>query len=214
MSDAHLGYGRAQSKELKRRRRRQHSREHQGPERMLIKRLVQFFEPLRRDPLAQQFLAALVSDRVNHQTAERRSRRAHQHRKSRNAFSMKEPRTNSQEPVLQFVKCSVFPAKIWIACGNTSITVCNDSTAPDGLPGRFSTRDVPHTPHSPRLNNANGVFFSPSRRILSDTPSSILPQTERVASGVTSRAEIPVPPVVTTRRALRARSTIAFWMAP
>src|SRR6266567_1094849 len=110
--------------------------------------------------------------------------------------------------------CSVFPASIWMACGRTSITDWRASTAPDGLPGRFRTKDVPQTPQTPRLNRAKGVFFSPSRRIRSATPSSILPQTERVASGVTSRAEMPVPPVVTTSRAFRASSTIAFWIPP
>src|SRR6185312_13918289 len=68
-------------------------------------------------------------------------------------------------------------------------------------------------PHTPRLRTANSVFFSPSRRMRSEIPSSILPHTARVASGVTSRAEIPVPPVVATNRALRASSTIAFWIA-
>src|SRR5437660_2238033 len=101
-----------------------------------------------------------------------------------------------------------------MACGRRSITDWRASTAPEGLPGRFRTKDVPHTPHTPRLSRAKGVFFSPSRRIRSATPSSILPQTERVASGVTSRAEIPVPPVVTTSRAFRASSTIAFWIPP
>src|ERR1043165_4287831 len=118
------------------------------------------------------------------------------------------------EKQIQLAMCSVFPARIWMACGKTSITACNDSTAPAGLPGRFSMTEVPQTPHKPRLNTANGVFFSPSRRIRSEIPSSIRPQTERVASGVTSRAEMPVPPVLTTNRAFRARSRSAFWIAP
>src|SRR5690348_17299707 len=109
--------------------------------------------------------------------------------------------------------CSVFPARIWMAWGNTSITASNDSTAPVGLPGRFSTTDAAHIPQTPRLSTANGVFFSPSRRMRSEMPSSMRPQTVRVASGVTSRVEIPVPPVVTTSRALRESSTIAFMIA-
>lgn len=56
-------------------------------------------------------------------------------------------------------------------------------------------------PHTPRERAAYGVCFSPSARINSATPSIVRSQTLRVASGVTSRGEIPVPPVVTTNRA-------------
>src|SRR5207302_269203 len=52
---------------------------------------------------------------------------------------------------VQFARCSVFPASNWMACGISSITACNESAAPAGLPGRFSTTDVPQTPHTPRL---------------------------------------------------------------
>src|SRR5579862_2551339 len=82
-----------------------------------------------------------------------------------------------------------------------SITASSDSTAPDGLPGRFRIRASPRTPHTARLKAANFVDFEPSARIRSAIPSSRRSQTARVASGVTSRFAIPVPPVVTTKRA-------------
>jgi hypothetical protein len=95
--------------------------------------------------------------------------------------------------------CSVFPLSNPMACGSSSITAFRDSTAPVGLPGRFRIKDFPRTPHTPRLSTANGVFFAPSARIRSATPSSKRSHTARVASGVMSHGEIPVPPVVTTR---------------
>ena len=81
-----------------------------------------------------------------------------------------------------------------------------------GFPARFRIRVCLRTPQMPRLSAASGVFFEPSKRMRSATPSSRRSQTARVASGVTSRSAIPVPPVVTTRRALPASWRIAIWM--
>src|SRR5579864_6909416 len=101
--------------------------------------------------------------------------------------------------------CFVFPLNSCKACGIRSITASSDSTAPAGFPGRFRMTACPRTPHTARLKAANFVFFAPSERIRSATPSTSRSQTSRVASGVTSRAAMPVPPVVTTKRACTLR---------
>src|SRR5215471_246003 len=87
------------------------------------------------------------------------------------------------------------------------MTASSDSTAPFGLPGRLRMRDWPRTPHTARLGTANFVDLAPSARIRSAMPSSSRSQTARVASGVTSRLAIPVPPVVTTNRTWALRRT-------
>lgn len=110
------------------------------------------------------------------------------------------------------VRCSVLPSSRSTACGRISSTACSEFTAPAGLPGRFRTSDVPNVPQSPRLRVANGVWRRPSARINSGTPSSKRSQTARVASGVTSRSAIPVPPVVTTSLAASAALRIASSM--
>ena len=60
------------------------------------------------------------------------------------------------------------------------------------------------TPHRPRLNAASGVCFDPSARMRSASPSTSRSHTICVASGVTSRAASPVPPVVTISPAFAA----------
>ena len=81
-----------------------------------------------------------------------------------------------------------------MAWGINFATASRDSTAPAGLPGRLRIRAFPRTPQTPRLKAANRVFLRPSARMRSDTPSIRRSQTARVASGVTSRAAMPVPP--------------------
>src|SRR5262252_6843226 len=66
----------------------------------------------------------------------------------------------------------------------------------------------PRIPQTPRLRTANGVFFTPSARMCSARPSIRRSHTRRVASGVTSRAPMPVPPVVTINRTSSARRMI------
>src|SRR5215469_6587512 len=94
------------------------------------------------------------------------------------------------------------------------MTASSDSTAPFGLPGRLRIRDWPRTPQTARLRTANFVDFEPSARIRSVMPSSSRSQTARVASGVTSRLAIPVPPVVTTNRTSTLKRTRISRMAP
>jgi len=110
--------------------------------------------------------------------------------------------------------CSVFPLRSSRACGSKPAITSKDSTAPAGLPGRFKISVLLRTPHTPRLRAANGVFFPPSARMRSAMPSSSFSQTAFVASGVTSRAAIPVPPVVTISGTSRARriSRFCIWI--
>jgi len=72
----------------------------------------------------------------------------------------------------------------------------SDSTAPRGLPGKLTISVVPRTPATARERSARGFFARPLSRIRSPIPGSSLLQTREVASGVTSRGPIPVPPVV------------------
>src|SRR5437016_7345635 len=75
MTELHLRNRRREYKQLEWRGRRQHRRKHQAPKRMSLESLVKPLEPLRRDALAQQLFAALVSDRVYDNAAQHRSRR-------------------------------------------------------------------------------------------------------------------------------------------
>ncbi len=68
------------------------------------------------------------------------------------------------------------------------------------LPGRLTTTAPPSvTPASPRDSTA--VAGPPERRIASARPGSSSSISGRVASGVRSRGETPVPPLVSTTRA-------------
>lgn len=68
---------------------------------------------------------------------------------------------------------------------------------PAGDPGRFTISVVPATPASPRESAAVGTFSRPYARIASGMPGISRSRTRRVASGVSSVGEMPVPPVVT-----------------
>src|SRR5579859_177972 len=78
VADAHLGDCGAKSENLEWRWRRKHGREHQAPERVSLKSGMQLLKTLRRNALAKQLFAAFVSDSVNDQAAQRRSRSRHQ----------------------------------------------------------------------------------------------------------------------------------------
>ena len=91
-----------------------------------------------------------------------------------------------------------------IAWGRTDRIAASEVSAPATLPGRLMTRVLPMHPQTARLRMAVGVCFRPSARILSLRPSTVRSQTISVASGVTSRGAIPVPPVVTMRLASAA----------
>ena len=67
----------------------------------------------------------------------------------------------------------------------------------------------PIVPATPRESSPCGVFAIESARIAWEIPGASRSSTERVASGVTSRAASPVPPVVRTRSASSASSAIA-----
>lgn len=65
-----------------------------------------------------------------------------------------------------------------------------------GFPGRFRMRDFPRVPAVERERMAVGTFSKLRIRMASPKPGSSRSRTARVASGVLSRAEGPVPPVV------------------
>jgi hypothetical protein len=67
------------------------------------------------------------------------------------------------------------------------------------LPGKFTINADFLTAACARDSDAVGVFFIEVALISSPKPGIFFSVTRSVASGVTSRAEIPVPPVVTTR---------------
>jgi len=75
----------------------------------------------------------------------------------------------------------------------------SDSTAPFGLPGKFSIKDLCRTAATARDKIARGVFSIPLRRISSANPGISRSATAIVASGVESRGLKPVPPVVRIR---------------
>jgi|GEM_PF-605453 len=78
---------------------------------------------------------------------------------------------------------------------------CRFSRAPLSLPGKFTMSAVPRVAACARDNGAIAVFCNDATRITSPNPGTTFSHTLHVASGVTSRAAIPVPPVVTTNRA-------------
>src|SRR5258706_1012113 len=96
----------------------------------------------------------------------------------------------------------------WVRTGSrTSI----DSRTARGDPGRLTTSVVPTAPATPRESMPCGVFASERARSASAMPGTSRSITRRVASGVTSFGERPVPPVVNTTFAPpRTASRIAF----
>jgi len=76
------------------------------------------------------------------------------------------------------------------------------SVAPFGLPGRLIMRVCLRMPATAREMMALAVFLRLSMRITSPKPGSSRSTTRSVASGVTSRGETPVPPVVRIRSKL------------
>src|SRR5467141_3579856 len=88
------------------------------------------------------------------------------------------------------------PWRTFTACGNKCATASSDSTAPLGLPGKFTMSVFVRTAAVPRESTAVGVCSRPLRRISSEIPGTIRSATACVASGVLSRGPIPVPPVV------------------
>src|SRR4029078_7759905 len=102
------------------------------------------------------------------------------------------------------------PERSSSACGMRWRMAERLSTAPFTLPGKFTTNAVPRMAACARESGAMGVFSSERRRISALRPGMVFSPTRFVASGVTSRGGMPVPPVVTTSR---APSPVAFSMA-
>ena len=76
------------------------------------------------------------------------------------------------------------------------MTTCKFSTAPFGLPGRLMISVFLRMPVTILDNMACGVILRLAARMASARPGASRSMTARVASGVTSRGEKPVPPVV------------------
>ena len=83
------------------------------------------------------------------------------------------------------------------------------------LPGRFTIRVSPRMPAASRLRHALSVMVMLKARMASGMPLVSRWITDRVASGVISRGENPVPPVVRARHTFRSslqwRSSSAIW---
>src|SRR5882762_635303 len=88
------------------------------------------------------------------------------------------------------------PWRTFTACGSKCAIASSDSTAPLGLPGKFTMSVLVRTAAVPRESAAVGVCSMPLRRISSESPGTIRSATAWVDSGVLSRGPIPVPPVV------------------
>lgn len=82
--------------------------------------------------------------------------------------------------------------------GTAAMTAPRHSAMAVGLPGRVMMSDDPRIPAVWRDKIAVGIRPIETARIASPNPGSILVQTASVASGVTSRGDGPVPPVVMT----------------
>src|SRR5258708_25014038 len=86
--------------------------------------------------------------------------------------------------------------RTFTACGSKCAIASSDSTAPLGLPGKFTMSVLVRTAAVPRESAAVVVCSMPLRRISSESPGTIRSATAWVDSGVLSRGPIPVPPVV------------------
>lgn len=95
------------------------------------------------------------------------------------------------------------------------MTASRFSTAPFGLPGRFTMSADRRVPACALESVAIRVLLRDTALITSPNPSSLFSRSGVTASGVTSRRPIPVPPVVTTSRipspsmAVRTQSAMA-----
>src|SRR5439155_1535875 len=83
------------------------------------------------------------------------------------------------------------------ACGRTGRTASRHSRTPFGEPGRFTINERPRTTATALESAAIGVSWREMARMTSARPGTWYAATPRVACGVTSRGERPVPPLVT-----------------
>ena len=84
-----------------------------------------------------------------------------------------------------------------MVCSSAPMTADRLSRAAFSDPGRLRIRLLPRVPATARDSMARGVIFSPSTHMATGMAGISRSSTARVASGVTSRGESPVPPVVT-----------------
>ena len=91
-----------------------------------------------------------------------------------------------------------------------SITASMFSRAALGLPGRFTMRVRPRMPATSRERQARGVIAIEAARMASGMPGAMRSHTATVASGVTSRGEKPVPPVVRTSATSAAATSVSM----
>src|SRR2546428_2014216 len=108
------------------------------------------------------------------------------------------------------------PARSSTACGSTGTSTSSDSRTALGHPGRFTTSAGPMAPATPRDSIPLGALSTEPPRTAFAMPGISRSMTRRVASGVTSFGDRPVPPVVRTtfapartaaRMAVATRST-------
>ena len=90
-----------------------------------------------------------------------------------------------------------------MACFRAQMTADRFSRAAFSEPDRLMIRLRPRIPATARDNMARGVIFSPSIHMATGMARISRSSTARVASGVTSRGERPVPPAVMIRSMCR-----------
>src|SRR5690606_25742022 len=91
------------------------------------------------------------------------------------------------------------PPRNWsTACRSSGSSTARPSFTPPLDPGRLTISVRPATPARPRESAAVATFSRPYARMASAMPGTSWSMTRRVASGVRSVGEMPVPPVVTT----------------
>lgn len=91
------------------------------------------------------------------------------------------------------------PRTTAIACGRIAEMASSCSTAPRGEPGSVMMRVLFATPAIPRDKYARGLVLPVKARASSINPGCWREMTLAAASGVTSRGESPVPPVLTIK---------------
>ena len=103
------------------------------------------------------------------------------------------------------------PCSTATACGNSSAIASSDSTAPFGLPGKF-TMMVCRESQLRRAKESRAEFsFSPRLASARETRESAFAN-RLVASGVTSRGPNPVPPVVRIKSTPLASASLSSEM--
>ena len=121
---------------------------------------------------------------------------------------LKMPRDNRFYPIL--AHSFLLPFIFSMAWGRTGSMTSKFSFTADGLPGRLMISVFPFTPATALEIIARGVFLSPLYLMASGMPGISRVIISSVASGVTSRGEGPVPPVVRIRSTLLHKESSFF----